>query len=148
MKKVTYATGLVSALLLLTGVIFKFYHWSGAGVLLTLGAFTFATVYNGLLLVDKNRIAAGMYQKFVNYSVALAMLIITAGFLFKVQHWPGAGIGVIAGHIILLLLIPICLVQTAKESDPVKKLHFGNITVFLIVLLSFSFFIWKIIGQH
>lgn len=148
MKKSTFIIGLVSAFLILLGVGFKFQHWPGAGIMLTLGAALFALVYSILLWIDKNKIAQNSYQKFVNLMTMLTMLIIMVGFLFKVQHWPGAGIGIYAGHFLLLLMIPILFVQASRETDPVKKLNFNHIAIMLVILTAFSFFIWLGIGKH
>ncbi len=148
MKKSTFVIGLVSAFLILIGVGFKFQHWPGAGIMVTLGAVLFALVYSVLLWIDKNKIAQNSYQKFVNLMTMLTMLIIMAGFLFKIQHWPGAGVGIFAGHILLILMIPILLVQASRETDPVRKLNFNHNAVLLIVLTAFALFIWLIIGKH
>ncbi len=148
MKKSTFIIGIVSAFLILLGVGFKFQHWPGAGVMLTLGAVLFALVYSVLLWIDKNKIAQNPYQKFVNLMTMLTMLIIMAGFLFKVMHWPGAALGIYGGHILLLLMIPILFVQASRETDPVKKLNFNHIAIMLVVLTAFSFFIWLGIGKH
>jgi len=148
MKKSTFIIGIVSAFLILLGVGFKSQHWAGAGVMLTLGAVLFALGYSVLLWIDKNKIAQSSYQKFVNLMTMLTMLIIMAGFLFKIQHWPGAGVGIYAGHILLLLMIPILFVQASRETDPVKKLNFNHNAILLVVLTAFSFFIWLVIGKH
>ena len=148
MKKSTFIIGVVSAFLILIGVGFKTQHWPGAGVMLTLGAVLFALVYSVLLWIDKNKIAQNSYQKFVNLMTMLTILIIMKGFLFKIQHWPGAGIVVYAGHILLLLMIPILFIQGSRETDPYKKLNFNQNAILLVVLTAFAFFIWLIIGRH
>jgi len=148
MKKSTLIVGIVSSFLLLIGVVFKTLHWPGAGVIMTLGATFFALCYSLLLYLDKNKIADNSYQKFVNLITMLTMLIITAGFLFKMMHWPGAGIGIYAGHALLVIMIPILFVQASREKDPVKKLNFYNIAIFLVVLTAFSYFVWKMVSKQ
>ena len=148
MKKSTFVIGLVSAFLILIGVGFKFQHWPGAGIMVTLGAVLFALVYSVLLWIDKNKIAQNSYQKFVNLMTMLTMLIIMAGFLFKVMHWPGAAVGIYAGHFLLLLMIPILFIHASRETDPVKKLNFNHIAIMLVILTAFSFFIWLGLGKH
>jgi hypothetical protein len=147
MKKSTLILGVVSSFLLLIGVGMKSQHWPGAGVALTLGAVLFVLGYAILLLIDKNKIAQNDFQKFVNLMTLATMVIIMTAFLFKVQHWPGARIGIWAGHIILLVMIPVLFIQASRETDPVKKLNFNNIAVIFVLLTAFSFFIWLVIGR-
>lgn len=147
MKKSTFLLGVVSSFLILLGVAFKVQHWPGAGIALTLGAALFVLGYSVMLLIDKNKIAQNSFQKFVNFMVLLTMVSIMIGFLFKVQHWPGARIGVWAGHLMLLVMIPVLFIQASKETEPVKKLNLNNIAVLFVLLTAFSFFIWLVIGR-
>jgi hypothetical protein len=94
------------------------------------------------LLLDKNAVAQNNYQKFVNVMTMVTMMIIMVAFLFKAQHWAGASIGIIVGHLLLLVMIPVLFIHASKESDPVKKLNFNNIAILFVILTAFSFFIW------
>lgn len=142
MKKSTFFIGVVSSFLMLAGVVLKIQHWPGAGICMTLGAALFALGYAVLLLIDKNAIAQNSYQKLINIMTFLSMLIIMISFLFKFQHWPGAGFGVFLGNFLLLAMIPLLFVHASKETDPVKKLNFSNEAILLVILTAFSFFIW------
>jgi len=148
MKKSTLITGVVSAFLILIGVAFKSQHWPGAGVAVTLGAALFALGYSVMLLIEKNKIARYSYQKFVNLMTCLTMFIIMTAFLFKIQHWPGAGIGIYLGHLMLLVMIPILFLHASREKDPEKKLNLNNIAILFVVLTAFSFFIWLVTSQN
>lgn len=141
MKKSTFLLGVVSSFLLI-GVFMKIQHWPGAGVVITLAAALFALGYSVLLYIDKSAFAQSSFQRLVNVMTLFTMIIVMIAFLFKVQHWPGAGAGIIVGHLILFTMIPILFIQGSKESDPVKKLNFNNIAILFVVLTAFSFFIW------
>jgi len=144
MKKSTFIVGVISSLLILIGVIFKIQHWAGAGVAITLGAVFIAICYSILLLIDKNAIAQNGYQKFVNYMSMLTLLILTLAFLFKAMHWPGAGIGIWVGHIMMLIMIPVLFIQASRETDPVKKLNFNNIAILFMAVTAVCFYIlWQ-----
>jgi hypothetical protein len=142
MKKLTFITGVVSVFLILIGVIFRIEHWTGGGVILTIGGALFTLVYSVLLLIDKNKIAKDSFQKFVNLMTMLTMLVIPAAALFKIQHWPGAGYGIYAAHLLLLIMIPVLFMHASKETDPVKKLNLNIIAIILVLLTAVSFYIW------
>jgi hypothetical protein len=144
MKKSTFIIGVISSFLVLIGVAMKFQHWPGAGVVITVGAALFAFGYSIMLLIDKNALQPNDFQKIVNIMTMIAMLVIMIAFVFKFQHWPGARIGIYAGHILLLALIPTLFMHALKESDPVKKLNFNNEAILLVLLTAFSFFIWLV----
>jgi hypothetical protein len=142
MKKSTFLIGVISSFLILIGVLMKIQHWPLAGVAITLGAVSFALGYSVMLYIDKSAVAQNSYQRFVNVMTLFTMIIIMVAFLFKVQHWPGAGIGIIVGHLLLLLMIPVLFIHGSKESDPVKKMDINNIAIILVVLTAFSFLMW------
>jgi hypothetical protein len=144
MKKSTFIIGVVSSFLLLVGVAMKFEHWPGAGIIIILAAILFAFGYSVLLMIDKNVFAQNSFQKTVNLMTMITMTIIIIAFIFKAQHWAGARIGLYAGHLLLLAMIPILFLHASKESDPVKKLNFNNEAILLVLLTAFSFFIWLV----
>jgi len=148
MKKNTFITGTISCFLFLFGFILKVMHWPGAGITLTISAALFVFGYSILLFIDKNKIAQNDFQKFVNIMTLLTMMIVMVSFLFKVMHWPGAGIGIYASHFLLLAMIPVLFLQASRETDPVKKLNFSNIAILFVFLTTSSFFIWLVIGSH
>ncbi|MDQ1332650.1 MAG: hypothetical protein QG576_685 [Bacteroidota bacterium] len=142
MRKSTYLIGVSSSVLFFIGAIFKILHWPLAGIFLTLSVLLFALGYALLLLGDKNKIAQNSYQKFVNWMTFAAMVIVSVSFLFKAQHWPGAGLLIYAAHAVLVVMIPVLFIQGSKESDPVRKLNINNIAVILTFITAVSLFIW------
>ena len=143
MKKVTWIIGLISTLLVFIGVIFKIMHWPGANVCLVFGGGLFAVLYSPLLFLDKSKVVKTGLDKYVNVNVMLVMSIVMISFIFKSLHWPGAGIGIYVGNILLIVLIPVLIIRAVKETDAAKKLNFSNEAVLLILLTGFSFFVWK-----
>jgi hypothetical protein len=137
MKKITSISGVVSSVIVLIGGVFKIMHWPGAGIALPLGGILFLA-YALLLYTDKQAFATTSLQKASNVFVLIAMLLISAGFIFKMQHWPGARVLIYISNIALLALIPVSFIKASKESEPVKKLNFFNEAIVLILLLSLS----------
>jgi uncharacterized membrane protein YfcA len=142
MKTRTLTFGVICSVLIFLGVTLKIQHWPGAGILITLFGTLFAFFYAVMLLIDKNKVAHNGYQKLVNFLTALTMMIVAIAFVFKAQHWAGAGIGIFAGHFCLLAMIPVLYIQAYKEDDPIKKLNAYNNAVLLTIATAFSMFIW------
>ncbi|MDX9768967.1 MAG: hypothetical protein RBT19_01290 [Tenuifilaceae bacterium] len=141
MKQTTKLFGIISSLLILVGVIFKTQHWPGAGVILMLGIVAFAAIYAILLFIDRQKSLKSSIAKTSNLFVLLAMVLISVGFLFKMQHWPGAGVIIYVSNVALLALIPIKYLQAAKEKDKVKSTNFYNEAFVITIILGFSLFL-------
>lgn len=142
MKKLTLIFGYLSALLMLAGIIFKIQHWPGAGIALVLGCVLFPTAYGIPLVLEKNKFAENSFQKFFNIWVWILMFI-PVSFMFKMQHWPGGAIGLIASEILLVISIPIVIIHAVKAKDILKNLNFHNEAILFIYLTAFSFFVWQ-----
>jgi len=148
MKKITLTLGVISSVMFVIGVLFKFQHWPGAGVALTLSLLIFALIYSPLLMIDRNSFAKNSAQKLVNLAGMIGMTIIGISVLFKLQHWPGAGIGVIIGNLILIILVPVLFYRASKETEAVKRLNSYNEAILLLFLTGFSLFIWMVMSQN
>ena len=121
MKKFTYVFGLIAALIIIMGSIFKKLHWPGAGILLTVGVlmtvfvflpFYFRTSYREL--AEKKNPIYGI----VGY-MTLAFLLL--GALFKIMHWPGANIAIYTSTGFLLIgFVPLYVVNIFQKSGKEK----------------------------
>jgi len=148
MKKATLTLGVISSLLFVIGVLFKWQHWPGAGIALTLSILLFAAGYSPLLLIDRNKFAQSTNQKMINLAGMIAMIIIAVSFLFKIQHWPGAGAGVVVGNLTLIVLVPLLYYHASRETDQKAKLNIYNEAIILLFLVGFSLFLWLVFSQN
>ena len=148
MKKSTWIIGLSAAIIILLGVAFKVHHWPGASILILIGC-SAISVYGLLQFFDRKPLADTTIKKFVNICTTAALFIIPLSFLFKVQHWPGAAIGLHVSHVLILLMIPLLIVHAVKEKEAGKKLNFQNEAILFIALVAFSVFVWQTrISKH
>ena len=133
MKKLIYYLGLISAILLLFGALFKVMHWPGASIILTVSIFiySFGFLPTALANVYRNQTEkGGKWLYIVSYIVFTVCLI---GSLFKIQHWPGAGILLIIGiPLPFVLFLPVFLYHTRKPNS-------GSIFNFLGVMFGLTF---------
>jgi len=140
MKKITMILGFVAAIVFFVGCMFKVQHWPGAGAMITFGFAVFVIGYAPLLFLDKNKLAENNLQKIFNILVLIPMILIPLSALFKIQHWPGGGVGLIVSHILLIIYIPVFFYRAFKTENPVKKLNFFNEAILLTFIEAFNFF--------
>jgi len=133
MKNKIYIFGVINVILILTGCVFKVQHWPGAGVIITLGLSSFALILMPVAIINSYR--AETDKKLILYLFAYICILITcASFLFKIQHWPGAGLlMVIAVPLPFVLFLPAYIIDIRKT----KNLNYANV---LIVLFFFAYF--------
>jgi hypothetical protein len=102
--------------------LFKIQHWPGAGTMLTLGAFILAFIFMPSALTVLWKETHNMKRLLVFISGFLTGFTFIAGTLFKVQHWPMAGllltISFVSG---CLLLIPSLLSTKLNNPDNPSK---------------------------
>lgn len=136
MKKIMYVLGIIAPLLIITGTFWKVSHWPGAAILLTLGLASLALFFIPVFITVKIRDTRKKELK-VNYplyiSGAIAGSAFLLGSLFKLLHWPGAGVMAYGSlFIMVLLFIPQFIYHIIKDKE-----NRDNNFLFLIALLVF-----------
>jgi hypothetical protein len=134
MKNKLYNLGLFASILILFGCMFKISHWAGAGIMLTLGIVFFCFVFlpaaisSSLKSKDENK-NKGLY--------IIAYISITFNFisaLFKIMHWPGAGILLAIGiPMPFILFLPTYLIYNRND----KEINYRN---FVAIMFFFAYF--------
>jgi hypothetical protein len=132
MKQKIYILGLITAIIISTGIIFKVNHWPGAGILITAGILILVFIFLPAALMNSYK-AEGKSQNRLLYIVTwITCLVVFIGMLFKVMHWPYAGVGLmIALPFPYIVFLPVFLIVTSKN----KNFNIYN-TVFVLLLLA------------
>ena len=132
MKQKLYILGVITAIVILVGAIFKINHWPGAGYLLIIGLVTLVLVFLPLALIDHYKGAGNKQNLLLHIVTWLTCFVVFIGMLFKIQHWAGAApmmaVAIIFPYVVFL---PVFLVTTAKN----KNFNIYN-TVFVLLLLA------------
>jgi len=131
MNKVIYISGIVSAVLITIGTTFKIQHWPGAGVLLLISITFFTLFFVPAALLNKyNQEKKNAY---LYLSIFVTLLISFSAALFKIMHWPGAGIMITVGLIApFIFFLPAYIAYYNKSSN-------RDITKFIAVLFLLVF---------
>lgn len=117
MKTIMKISGIILPALLAVAALFKIQHWAGAGVFMTLGFFLLCIFFLPSAIYVLYKENKG--KRFFLYLFGLlSFLPLTAGVLFKVQHWPGAGILITVGiGATVALFLPTLLYVKIKDSQ-------------------------------
>ena len=131
MKQKIYIFGVIIALVIFAGTIFKINHFAGAGILLTVGLVTLVLLFLPVALINHYK-AEGSRQNLPLYIVTwLTCFVVFLAMLFKIMHWPYAGILMtIALPFPYIVFLPVFLIVTARN----KNFSIYN-TVFVLMLL-------------
>jgi hypothetical protein len=133
MKQKLYIAGVTDLIIVLLGTIFKINHYPGAGILLTLGVTAFVTVIIPLTLFDAYRNRDGQSKTLYIITGITCLLVFTA-MLFKIQHWPFAGLLMtIAVPFPYVIFLPVFVVITSRD----RNFNVYN-TVFVLFLLALN----------
>ena len=92
MKKIERILGFAGLILFVLGVLFKFQRWPGAGVALTLSVFILNMAYLPLNLIRERRLSSSTLHTIYLVVRFITLFLLLFAFLFKIQHWAGAGI--------------------------------------------------------
>ncbi len=132
MKQKIYLTGLATTMIVFLGGILKVNHWPGAAIMLILGMAMLIFVFLPLALTNHYK-AEGSRHNLALYIVTwLTCFVVFGSMLFKIMHWPYAGIGLIISlPFPYVVFLPVFLIVTGKN----KNFNIHN-TVYVLLLLS------------
>lgn len=146
MKKFMYILGTVSPSLLILGAIFKLQHWAGAGVLITAGTFLLAVVYLPVFAMVSIRDTREKGKK-VNMGLYVAGVItgflFLTGILFKIMHWPGAGVALTVSVLAtVVVFIPMLVVHAIRDKEN-QLLNF-SILIFILAMMAVNIMVFAL----
>lgn len=132
MKQKIYILGVVSALVVFIGTILKVNHWPGAAILITIGMATLILLFFPVALINNYKAVGNSQSKSLYIVTGLTCFVVFTAMLFKIMHWPFAGIGLtIALPFPYVVFLPVFLIVTSKN----KNFNIHN-TVFVLLLLA------------
>ncbi len=133
MKNKIYIFGIVLLILFTIGAIFKINHFPGAGIVITVSLVLFSLVFCPVALASTYR-AEGKHA-FIYMIGGITIAITFIGALFKIMHWPGAGILLTIGIVIpFILFLPAYLIYQGKKGT--RNIRNLILVLFLLVYIS------------
>jgi hypothetical protein len=118
---VLYLFGFVSFFPWMAGVLFKVQHWPSASILLTIGILATVVLFLPTLLYVKIKDASTKELNPVLTIGVISGMIYLTGLLFKIMHWPGAGLMFCLGSLFFVVIfLPYYTIKTYKEDQHVR----------------------------
>jgi hypothetical protein len=140
MKNTMKFSGVAGTILLGIAAAFKIQHWPGSAVMMTLGALTLAFVFMPSALGVLWKETHNRKRILLFVSVFMAGMFFILGTLFKVQHWPFAGIllsiAAVSGILFFVPTLTLSMIQDQenKSKRPVYMLGALGIIFYAIGL--------------
>ena len=146
MKKFMYILGTIAPSLLIIGAIFKLQHWPGAAVMIVLGSFLLGAVYLPVFAMVSMRDTRKREKK-VNKTLyvvgVITGFIFITGVLFKIMHWPGAGVSLTVSVILtVVVFIPFLVVHALKDKE--NQVQNFSILIFVLSFMAVNIMIFAV----
>jgi len=121
-KLFLFISAFFAGMFFILGILFKIQYWTGAGIILSLAALFGIFFFVPALLVSKLQDQENKSKKPVYIFGAAGIICYTAGMLFKIQHWPLAGLLMVLGVIVLCVVVfPWYTWLTWKEESHIHS---------------------------
>jgi hypothetical protein len=132
MKQKIYILGVISAMIISTGVIFKMEHWPAAGIMITAGILILVLLFFPAALINSYKSEGNTQNRLLYIVTYITCFVVFTGMLFKIMHWPYAGVALlIALPFPYIVFLPVFLIVTSRN----KNFNIYN-TVFVLLLLA------------
>ncbi len=133
MKTIVKIMGVLSLIMLAMAALFKIMHWPGAGIIMVLGFAFLCFLFFPSLMFTFYRETKSPLRGLVHATGFLGGTIFILSILFKIMHWPGANVMIMAGMGILnLLFIPSLTISYYKKGHKGLAL-LGGISGFIYI---------------
>ncbi len=132
MKKIMIISGVASAAIMVSGILFKLMHWPGTGALLTVAILTASLIFLPLMFTLKAKENQNKKNTLITGLATLSGITIGLGVLFKIMHWPGANVlGLISVGVMLFLFIPAYFFSGIR--NPEQKTNTSVSSILIII---------------
>jgi hypothetical protein len=132
-----YLLAYLGGAMMFLGILFKIMHWPFANYLFFHSLAIIAYVLLPLIVVVRYR--QTKISKGVFVSGMVSMIIIITGLIFKVMHWPGAGLALDIGAVVLVLVfVPLFYLNEVRKSETLRIDYlFGVVVITFFIVFTF-----------
>jgi hypothetical protein len=135
MKKTSYITGLISSLFIYLGAMFKIQHWPGASVMLVLGIACLVFLFVPIALMEHYKTTDERKNNWLHIIAFVTSFLVFTGALFKILHWPYAGVILIFSiPMPFILFLPVFLNTSNRNKAPISD-YVGVLSLLLFYAL-------------
>jgi len=118
MKKIMKISGIATVFFTTTGAILKTMHLPGAGMAIVLGGFAFSLIFLPLLIAIKFKDEESKVDKAVFSFGFLIAMVLSAGLIFKLMHWPFANVMMLSSTVLFTFVyVPLYFFTRVKRAE-------------------------------
>lgn len=118
MKKIMKISGIATVFFTTMGAILKTFHLPGAAVNIVLGGFIFSLIFLPLLIAIKFRDEESKVDKAVFSFGFLIAMILSAGLIFKLMHWPFANVMMLSSTVTFTFVyVPLYFFTRVRRAE-------------------------------
>src|SRR5665647_279943 len=118
MKQKIYILGVITAIIICTGIILKVNHWPAAGILITAGTMILVLIFIPVALINNYKTEGNTQNRLLYIVTYITCFVVFTGMLYKIQHWPHAGVALlIALPFPYIVFLPVFLTVTSKNKN-------------------------------
>jgi hypothetical protein len=135
-KLFLFISAFFAGMFFILGIVFRIQHWPGAGILLSLAAFSGVLLFIPALVLRK--LTNQEYRAKIPVYIlgTLGMIDYIIGMFFKIQHWPMATTFMATGMVILCFLtFPIFTWITWKEENHISSRFIYMVIGFILIII-------------
>jgi hypothetical protein len=137
MKQKIYLSGLITIAIIITGSLLKVNHFPGGAHLLILGIAMLVFFFLPAALFNNYRTEGNRKNPALYIVTWLTCLVVFGGMLYKIMHWPGAGIALMVSlPFPYVVFLPVFLSVAAKD----KSFNINDTVAVLFLLVGVSVF--------
>jgi hypothetical protein len=144
MKNTMKISGMIAPILLVLGTILKILHLPVAGIMMVAGFVTLSFVFLPSALYVSYKEVSNRTRKWTHIIGFLGIFFTSLGFLFRIQHWPGTAVLLMAGFfLVICIFLPMVMVNRLR--DKTESIPGINYVVGIVgLILSLAGFYFKV----
>jgi hypothetical protein len=121
MKTLMKISGVIAPVFIALGTIFRIEHWPLAGILIVTGFFFLGFLFLPSVVYVTYKEVNNRTKKLAHILGFFSAFLVLISFVFKVMHWPWAGVLMLAGMVVTgFLFLPVLLYFKLEEKGKHK----------------------------
>jgi hypothetical protein len=135
-QAIIYIVAFISGLIFMSGVLFKIMHWPFAQLLFFPGLALITYLLIPLIIVMK--LKKLQVNKSVFLTGMISLMIVLTGLIFKINHWGGAGVMLVAGAVFMIVVfLPMYYYLEVRKSENLRiDFLFGIVAITYFIVFT------------
>lgn len=130
---IIHLMAIIGGMAVILGILFKFQHWPGGGMMLSGGWITLILIFLPVWIIMYSIQNKGRQETRIYAIGVIGLIIFKLGTLFKFQHWPDASVLLLVGAVIIgTIFLPIYARYLFGKHQ-----HVNIRFIYLVIIIAF-----------